>query len=337
MQYLREVEKPLLIAVNKVDSERQAKDIYDFYELGIKRIFPISALHGHGIYELMEEVLCLIPIEKKQVSKDGQERILIKVAIVGRPNVGKSFLFNRLIGDERSVVSDMPGTTRDSIDTVLEYADKTYLFMDTAGLRRKSHIKTTLEKYSVKRALRTIEGTDIVLLLTEAPGGVTNQDLIILNYAKEYAKCILMVINKWDLMPKTPSFKKEYIESIKKRLNFARFLPIVTVSALKGQGVKQIFPLLNLLYQEYNQRISTGRLNRFMRDTLGKYPPPLYQNRPIKLYYITQINVKPPSFVVFTNYPQGVPKQYKRFLINQLAQLGFTHIPLRVFFRERRK
>jgi len=335
MKYLRKTQKPVLCAVNKVDGEKQLQDLSEFYALGVEKIWPISAIHGHGIYELIDEALTLVSPEETKEEKIPS--MAIKVALVGRPNVGKSSLFNRLVGDERSVVSDIPGTTRDTIDTILKYDDKTYLFMDTAGLRRKTRIKTRLERYSVKRALRAIKHTDITLLLLEAPEGITDQDIKIINYAIACGKCILIVVNKWDLMPTTSKFKREYIENIRQRLRFASFLPVITVSALKGEGLKQIFAMLNTLYQEYTLRISTGQLNRFVEEIWGKYQPPLYQNRPIKLYYITQVDIKPPTFVIFTNYPQAIPENYKRFLVNQLHQLGFKYIPLKLLFRERRR
>jgi len=335
MKYLRKTQKPVLCAVNKVDGEKQLQDLSEFYALGVEKIWPISAIHGHGIYELIDEALTLVSAEETKEEKIPS--MAIKVALVGRPNVGKSSLFNRLVGDERSVVSDIPGTTRDTIDTILKYDDKTYLFMDTAGLRRKTRIKTRLERYSVKRALRAIKHTDITLLLLEAPEGITDQDIKIINYAIACGKCILIVVNKWDLMPTTSKFKREYIENIRQRLRFASFLPVITVSALKGEGLKQIFAMLNTLYQEYTLRISTGQLNRFVEEIWGKYQPPLYQNRPIKLYYITQVDIKPPTFVIFTNYPQAIPENYKRFLVNQLHQLGFKYIPLKLLFRERRR
>ncbi|CAD7775419.1 GTPase Der [Candidatus Methanoperedenaceae archaeon GB50] len=173
--------------------------------------------------------------------------------------------------------------------------------------------------------------------MLEAPEGITDQDIKIINYAIACGKCILIVVNKWDLMPTTSKFKREYIENIRQRLRFASFLPVITVSALKGEGLKQIFAMLNTLYQEYTLRISTGQLNRFVEEIWGKYQPPLYQNRPIKLYYITQVDIKPPTFVIFTNYPQAIPENYKRFLVNQLHQLGFKYIPLKLLFRERRR
>ena len=335
MKYLRKTQKPVLCAVNKVDGEKQLQDLSEFYALGVEKIWPISAIHGHGIYELIDEALTLVSPEETKEEKIPS--MAIKVALVGRPNVGKSSLFNRLVGDERSVVSDIPGTTRDTIDTILKYDDKTYLFMDTAGLRRKTRIKTRLERYSVKRALRAIKHTDITLLLLEAPEGITDQDIKIINYAIACGNCILIVVNKWDLMPTTSKFKREYIENIRQRLRFASFLPVITVSALKGEGLKQIFAMLNTLYQEYTLRISTGQLNRFVEEIWGKYQPPLYQNRPIKLYYIIQVDIKPPTFVIFTNYPQAIPENYKRFLVNQLHQLGFKYIPLKLLFRERRR
>ncbi|MDL1970841.1 MAG: ribosome biogenesis GTPase Der [Candidatus Desulfofervidaceae bacterium] len=337
MRYLRQLQKPFLVAVNKIDSEKQEELLYDFYALGIEKLWPISAIHGHGIYELMSEVVNLIPTEEALETEEKVAAKAIKVALVGRPNVGKSFLFNQLIGDERSVVSDIPGTTRDTIDTLLQFKDKTYLFMDTAGLRRKSRIKFRLEKFSVRRALRAIENTDIALVIIEAPEGITDQDLKIIGYTLEHGKCVLVGVNKWDLMPTSAKFETEYIEAVRSRLKFAPFIPIITFSALKKEGIEKLFPLFDTLFQEYVFRVSTGRLNRFLEDILAKYQLPFYRNRPVKFYYAAQVKVKPPTFVFFTNYPQAVPENYKRYLMKGLRQLGFRHVPIRLIFRSRTK
>lgn len=334
IDYLRKLQKPFLVAVNKIDSEKQMPLLDDFYALGVEKLWPISALHGHGIYELMNEAIRLLPI-KEEVEEI--EEVPIKIALVGRPNVGKSSLFNKLIGDERSVVSEIPGTTRDTVDTLIKRNEKKYLFMDTAGLRRKSRIKSRLEKFSVKRALTAIDNADIALVILEALEGITDQDLKIIGYALERCKCILIAVNKWDLMNATSNFEREYIEHIRKRLRFATFLPIITISALTGEGLNTLFPLFDTLYQQYSKRISTGQLNRFLKGILAKYQPPFYKNRPIKIYYVTQVDIRPPTFVFFVNYPKGIQESYKRFLINRLRELNFKHIPLKIFFRERKR
>jgi GTP-binding protein len=333
---LRELQKPFLVAVNKIDSEKQEKLLYEFYALGVDRLWPISAMHGHGVYELITEALSLIP-KREEEEREEVPPETIRIALVGRPNVGKSSLFNQLIGDERSVVSDIPGTTRDTIDTLLTYTGKPYLFMDTAGLRRKARIKGRLERYSVQRSLRAIRDSDIALVLLEAPEGITDQDLKIINYALEQGKCVLIGVNKWDLMPSTPRYESEYIETIRNRLRFAPFIPIITLSALKGEGLEKLFPLFDVLYKEYTTRITTGRLNRVLEEIYARYQPPLYRNRPVKFYYITQVGIKPPTFVIFTNYPQGVAENYRRYLIKNLRELGFKHIDLKLIFRERRR
>jgi len=238
-----------------------------------------------------------------------------------------------LIGDERSVVSEIAGTTRDTIDTLIKRDKKNYLFMDTAGLRRKSRISSRIERFSVKRALKAIDKADIILILLEAQEGITDQDLKIISYAFKRYKCILIVINKWDLVKFS---ENRYIESIKQRLRFAPFLPIIAISALTGQNIDNIFPLVDNLYKQYSSRISTGKLNRFLEKIISYYQPPLYQNKPLKIYYVTQTDIKPPTFVFFVNHPKGITEAYKRFLCNRLREVYFKYIPLRLIFRERK-
>ncbi len=335
---LRELQKPFLVAVNKIDSDKQIPLIYDFYSLGTKTLWPISAIHGHGVYELFNEALRLAPrIDWDESEETECPDSTIKVALVGRPNVGKSSLFNQLIGDARSVVSDIPGTTRDTINTLVRHQQREYLFMDTAGLRKKARIKGRLERYSVQRSLRAIRGADITLILIEAPEGMTDQDIRIINYALEQGKCVFIGVNKWDLMPSAARYEIEYIEAIKSRLRFAPFIPIITLSALQGEGLDKVFLWIDNLYQEYTHRIPTGRLNRFLEEVYAYYQPPFYKNRPVKLYYITQVGIKPPTFVIFTNYPQGIAENYKRYLIKKMRQIGFKHVNLRLIFRERRR
>jgi len=329
---LRKVKKPVLFAINKVDDETHLSKIYDFYKLGIERIFPISALHGRGIDELISEIISLLP--KKEVLEEKVESV--SVAIIGRPNVGKSSVFNYILGYQRSIVSEIPGTTRDAVDTLFHLQGRDYLLIDTAGLRRKAKIKSHLERYSVGRALRSIDRSDIAILLLSAEEGITHQDYQIVNYTLDKGKCIVVAINKWDLMPKTRRFKEEYLRAIQKKLSFATFIPILTISALTGAGMNKIFPLINQLYRIYTNRISTAKLNRLIEELTAKCQPPATGNKRVKFYYATQVYIKPPTFIVFTNYPASIPDAYRRFLVSRIRDgLGFQKVPVKVILRRK--
>lgn len=330
---LRKAKKPVLFAINKVDDETHLFKIYDFYRLGIEKMFPISALHGRGIDELMSETTNLLP--KKEILEEKVEPI--NIAIIGRPNVGKSSLFNYILGYQRSIVSEIPGTTRDAIDTLFHLRGRDYLLIDTAGLRRKAKIKSHLERYSIKRALKSIDRSEVVILLLSAEEGITHQDLHIVNYALDKGKCIVVAINKWDLMPKTRQVKEEYLRAIQKKLSFAVFIPILTISALRGTGINKIFPLINKLYQVYTNRIPTAKVNKFIEELTAGYQPSAPGNKRVKFYYATQAYIKPPTFIIFTNYPHSVTDTYRRFLVNKIREgLGFQQVPVKLILRGKR-
>jgi len=330
---LRKAKKPVLFAINKIDDEKHLSKIYDFYGLGIEEALPISALHGRGIDKLMSKVIGLLP-QKLPLE---EEKETIKISIIGRPNVGKSSLYNYILGYRRSIVSEIPGTTRDSIDTLFHFEGKDYLLIDTAGLRRKARIKSKLERYSIVRALKDINQSDVVILLISAQEGITHQDCQIISHAEKQGKCIILAINKWDLMPKGNQFKREYIKAVQNRLIFASFIPILTISALTGMGIDEIFPLVNKLYKAYTRRIPTAKINRFIEEITEEYQPPLSNNKRAKFYYTTQAQIKPPTFIIFTNYPDNIPDSYKRFLINRIrAGLSFHHVPIRLILRRKR-
>lgn len=329
---LRKVKKPMLFAINKVDDETHLFKVYDFYRLGIEKVFPISALHGRGIDELMSETINFLP--KKEVLEE--EVGPINIAIIGRPNVGKSSLFNYILGYQRSIVSEIAGTTRDAIDTLFQLRGRDYLLIDTGGLKRKTRIKSRLERYSIKRALRSIDKSDAVILLLSAEEGITHQDLQIVNYTLDKGKCIIVAINKWDLMPKTRQFKEQYLRAIQKKLSFAAFIPILTISALTGTGVNKIFPLINQLYQTYINRIPTAKVNKFIEELAAEYQLPAPGNKRVKFYYATQAYIKPPTFIIFTNYPDSIPQAYRRFLVNQIRErLGFQQVPVKLILRRK--
>jgi len=332
---LREVDKPVFVVVNKIDNERHKSYINEFYELGAEKLYPISALHGTGIDELMEEVLklpCFTEISGEE------EDNAIKIAVVGRPNVGKSSLINRILGYERTIVSKIPGTTRDAIDTPFTLGDKKYVLIDTAGIRRKSKISLILEKYCVVQALKAIERCDIALLLLDAAEGVTEQDTKIAGLALEKGAACIIVVNKWDKIKKDNQTVGSYIRMIKEHLKFMDFAPIIFISALKGQRVMKIFDLIDEVYGQYTKRVNTALLNEKVREIVLSNPPPLYGNESKqRISYVTQILTKPPTFLFFVKEPRGIHFSYERYLVNQLRErLGFTQVPIRLLFRKKR-
>jgi len=333
--FLRKITKPIFYVVNKIDGERQEENVLDFYRLGVSNLHSISAEHGRGVGDLMEEVLKALPPAFPQEEK-AEERI--RVAIVGRPNVGKSSLLNKLIGRQRAVVDAAPGTTRDAIDTPFTKDGREYIFIDTAGIRRQSKITKRLEKYSVIKTLRSLERCDVALILLDGYEGLTDQDARIAEFAEESGRAVILVVNKWDLVEKDSSTLERYQERIRREVKTLDYVPILFISALTGQRVPKIFPAIQEVVPEHRKRISTANLNRWLRDAVESYPPPLYQNRPIKLYYISQVAIGPPTFILSTNEPKGVSEAYERYLQRRLRErYGFVGTPLRLLFRQRRK
>jgi len=333
--FLRKITKPVFYVVNKIDGERQEENVLDFYRLGVANLHSISAEHGRGVGDLMEEVLKALapafPHEEKP--EEG-----IRVAIVGRPNVGKSSLLNKLIGRKRAVVDAAPGTTRDAIDTPFTKDGREYVFIDTAGIRRQSKITRRLEKYSVIKTLKSLERCDVALILLDGFEGLTDQDARIAEFAVESGRAIILIVNKWDLVEKDSSTLEQYKERIHREVKTLHYVPILFISALTGQRVANIFPAIQDVVAEHRKRISTADLNGWLRETVESYPPPLYQNRPLKIYYISQVAAGPPTFVLFTNDPKGVSEAYERYLQRRLRErYGFVGTPLRLFFRQRKK
>lgn len=329
---LRTVSKPIFHCINKVDGPRQEGNIYDFFQLGIDRWFPISAKHSRGVGELMEEVVKVLPLEGPS---SGEEDI-IKIAVLGRPNVGKSSLVNKILGYNRVIVSETPGTTRDAVDTLFKFKGQKYIIIDTAGIRRKKRIGFYLEKYCVVEALRAIDRCDVSLIIIDAQEGITEQDVKIAGQAYNKGRASVLVVNKWDLIKKENSTVGEYVERIRDNMKFLDFAPIIFVSALSGQRVTKILDKVNDCFMQYQKRIETAELNRFLPRVVHENPPPHYRRRQIKFYYLSQVNSKPPTFVFFTNYPQAIHFSYQRYLANQLRNAyGFDGTPLRLFFRGR--
>ena len=331
---LRQVKKPVFFTVNKVDGPKQEHSAVEFYELGVDHLYPISAQHGEGIYELMDAVAETLPGDA--ISHD-EDAAPLRIAVIGKPNVGKSSLVNRILGLERTIVNPLPGTTRDAIDTPFEYEGMKYVLIDTAGIRRKSRISLVLEKYSVVQALKTIDRCDIALILIDAVEGMTDQDVKIAGLAYEEGKACIIVVNKWDAVEKDNWTVGRYVMDMKDKSKFLDFAPIIFVSALTGQRVMKIFNIVQEVYQEYTKRIGTGEFNRVCRAIIDRNPPPRTSFRANTFVYMTQVSVKPPTFVFFVRDAQGVHFSYQRFLANQIREsFGFHHVPIRLFFKNKK-
>ncbi|MFZ5591077.1 MAG: ribosome biogenesis GTPase Der [Bacillota bacterium] len=328
---LRRSEKPVILVANKVENY-QNKDYYEFYQLGLGDPFPVSALEGLNTGDLLDEVLKHLPAREDL----GEEPDVIKIAMLGRPNVGKSSLVNAILGEQRVVVSEIPGTTRDAIDTAFTREGQNYLLIDTAGIRRRARIVEATEKYSVIRALKAIDRCDIVLAVIDATSGVTEQDKRLIGYSHEKGRGLVLLVNKWDLVVKDDKTMDKYTRQIKTELGFVDYAPILFVSALTRQRVPKILSLVNQVASYQSMRLSTADLNSVLREAFLHSPPPSYKGRKLKLLYATQVAVKPPRFVLFVNDDKLVHFSYLRYLENQLRQAYlFTGTPLQIRFRSR--
>jgi len=334
MDLVRPLGKPVFYAVNKIDTREQEAHVAEFAAIGADPLYGISAEHGLGILELLEDLVAVLPEEKEQATDED----MVRVAVVGRPNVGKSSLINRLLGDRRLVVSDVPGTTRDSVDTLCRAGARPYLLVDTAGIRRKGRVKKTLEKFSVVRALKSLERCDVALLLLDAAEGLTDQDLHVAGYAAERGCGVVVAANKWDLVQGDPKAAVKFERGFRDRAKFLPYAPFVTVSAKTGLRVNRILPLVDQVYAQYESRLSTGPLNRVLEEAVARHEPPLYRGRPVKFYYATQAAAKPPTFVLFVNQPKGIHFSYERYLKNAIAKgAGLDKTPIRLKFRQRKR
>jgi GTP-binding protein len=333
-EMLRRADKPVFYLINKVDGDRQEAEIVEFYALGVDAVFPISAEHNRGIGDLMEAVVAALPQKKGPETEDE----VTKIAVVGRPNVGKSSLVNRLLGFERVVANPTPGTTRDSVDTWFTCNKKRYMLIDTAGIRRKGKTTEKIEKYSVMDALRSIERADVVLIVIDADEGVTEQDEKIAGYAYEAGRACVFVVNKWDTLRKDNSTIGTFVDSIRTEFKYLPFVPIVFVSALTGQRIGKIMAEVDNVMAQYSRRVTTSELNRVFSEATATHHAPLFQGRRVKFYYATQVGTKPPNFVIFTNRPEGIHFSYERYIANRLREaFGFTGTPLRLTFRGRER
>ncbi|MFW5901878.1 MAG: ribosome biogenesis GTPase Der [Thermodesulfobacteriota bacterium] len=324
---------PILNVVNKVDGEEQEARCYPFYELGVGSLVSISAGHGYGIHDLLDRLAALFPAAPQAPETETEA---VHIAVIGRPNVGKSTLFNRILGEERVLVSDHPGTTRDAIDTEFAVDGRTYRLIDTAGIRRKHRVSDKIEKLAIIKALKSIERADVVLIVLDGSEGITEQDVTIAGHAFERGRACIFVINKWDLLEKDARTMQRMMNWLRSEAKYLSFAPVITVSALTGKRVGKIFDVIDPVFEQYTRRIGTGPLNRIIEQATQRTEPSLHRGRRIKFYYITQAAARPPTFVCFVNYPDAIHFSYKRYLINQIrAEAGLDQVPLRLFFRKR--
>ncbi len=329
---LRKLNKPVLYIVNKIDGPKHEEKVLEFYGLGVEPVYSISAEHGYGVNGLMDEVIQAFPGS----TETKWDKDVTRVAVLGRPNVGKSSLVNRLLGYRRVLVDEVPGTTRDAIDTLFVRDGRRYVLVDTAGIRRKSRISLRLEKYSIVEALRTIDRSDVALLLLDSKEGVTDQDARIGGFIHEKGKGCILVVNKWDLIEKNSQTMSDYERGVRENLKYLSYAPILFISALTGQRVKRVLEIAGHVSEQTKKRISTSPLNRHFGKWVEKFPPPLYKNRSVKMNYIAQVSTSPPTFVIYTNIPEGVHFSYERYLLNQMRDaFGFEGVPVRLLFRRK--
>jgi GTP-binding protein len=322
---------PILVVVNKADSNRQREGVHEFYELGLDDPYPISAVHGTGTGDMLDDLLKMLPEEVEEVGDDS-----VKIAIVGKPNVGKSSLLNRLAGEDRSIVSDIPGTTRDAVDSQIEYEGIPVTLIDTAGIRRRGKVDPGVEKFSVVRSMRAIERCDVALLMIDAVEGITAQDAHIAGYVKDEWKSTVVIVNKWDAIEKDNYSMQQYTERIRQELNFMDYVPLLFISAKTGQRVDQVLPTALRVQEERLARITTGALNRILQNAQDLHSPTSRTGTNIKLFYGTHVRTHPPTFMIYCNNPQLAHFTYLRFLENQIRkEYPYTGTPIRIVLKPR--
>lgn len=333
---LRRTKKPILTVVNKIDGDRHDENVHEFYEMGVgDTLHGISAEHGRGISDFMDELLELVP---KQEDEEETDEGLIRVAVIGKPNAGKSSLVNRLLGEERLLTSDVPGTTRDAINTYVETADQRYLFIDTAGVRRKRSISQRVEKYSVVHSFKAVDRADVVVYMLDATEGVTTQDQRLAGLAVDKGRGMVLLLNKWDLVDKDHKTADEHITTLREQLKFQPDAPVLTLSALTGQRAHKVLPMIDKVHAEYIKRVPTGELNRVVEEAVARNPPAVRSNSRLKIFYASQVATRPPTFMFVVNDTALVHFSYQRYLVNTLrAKYGFPGVPIKVFFRGRGK
>jgi GTP-binding protein len=324
---LRGVKKPVFVAINKIDTPKSDPLISDFYTLGMEPLYPLSAEHGAGVAELLDALHPLLP-----AAPEGPTADIPKVAVVGRPNVGKSTFINTLLGETRLVVNDIPGTTRDAIDTLVRYKKAEYLFIDTAGIRRRGKIDPGVERYSVARAMRALGRADLAVLILDSVEGVTEQDTKIAGLALRGGRACVLLVNKWDLRADDPDAKAKYDAELRRRFAFLAWAPVLYGSALELKTVAGVFPVINRALKAFAHRVPTAQLNRTFQDAIAANPLPIRKGKPVKSAYITQVAAKPPTFVLFCKHPEAIGAPYLRYLENYFReQFDFAGSPIRIF------
>lgn len=331
--YLRPMKKKVFYVVNKVESPRQYDEVSEFYSLGIEDFYKISAEHGVGVGDFLDDLVESLP---EYPQPDDGEDAPVRIAIVGRPNVGKSSLANRLFGEKRVVVNERAGTTRDAIELSVERKGRQFVLVDTAGIRRKGKVTEKLEKFSILKSLKSLDDCDVALILIDADEGITDQDITIAGYAEDRGCGALFLINKWDLLEGERKSVKRYMEDLRYKAKFLSYAPAMTISAKTGQRCHKILDEVVKIYKEYCHRITTGVLNRIIEDAVFREEPSLHKGKRLKFFYSTQVAAKPPCFVCFVNYPKAVHFSYKRYLVNQLRQMiPLSKTPIKLYFREK--
>ncbi|MFH0809515.1 MAG: ribosome biogenesis GTPase Der [Pseudomonadota bacterium] len=333
MRRLRGAQKPVFVAVNKIDSAGTEELLHDFHALGTDRLYAVSAAHGLGMWELAEAVASALP-EAPAAAEGSPEEV--RVAVVGRPNVGKSSLINRILGYERVVVSEQPGTTRDAVDTRLEWQGKPYILVDTAGIRRKGKLSGRIEHYGTLRALKAMERADVCLLLIDTAEGLTDQDMKIAAQAAEMGRGLVVALNKWDLIPGGPLEGARRREQTGEALQFLGKVPLVPTSATEGTGLNEALQATAEIKRRLDAKISTGLLNRALEAAVASHEPPTFRGKRVKFYYMTQVGNRPPRFLVFANYPKAITQPYRRYLTNRLRErLDLEAVPVQLIIRPR--
>jgi GTPase len=325
--------KPVVLAVNKIDNPEMREQVYDFYSLGFGEPIPVSGSHGLGLGDLLDEAAKHFP-KNKQEDYDAD---VIKFSLIGRPNVGKSSLVNAILGEDRVIVSNIAGTTRDAVDSPYTYEGQRYVIIDTAGMRKKGKVYESTEKYSVLRALRAIERSDVVLVVLDAEEGIIEQDKKIAGYAHEAGRAIVIVVNKWDAVEKDEKTMKELEQKIRDHFLYLSYAPIVFLSAKTKKRIHTLLPMINMASENHSMRVDTSVLNDIIMDAVAMNPTPTDKGKRLKIYYATQVSVKPPTFVIFVNEPELLHFSYERFLENRIRDaFGFEGTPIKIFARERK-
>ncbi len=331
LTFLQEGSCPVFYLVNKIDDEEKEAGIYEFYQLGIDNLYPVSAANGYGLSDFMDELTEHLPAAVEEPAGE-----MIRVAVVGRPNAGKSTLINRILGQERLIVSELPGTTRDSLDTICEKDGQTFLFIDTAGLRKKSRVREKIEKFSAIKTLKSLERCDIALIIGDALEGISQQDITIAGYAYESGCGCIFLINKWDVAKKQGQRPDMFIEDFRYKAKFLAYAPVLPISARTGWNLNKLFAQITAVYEQYCRTISTAAINNILQKAVARNQPPMYRGRRLKFNYATQVSQKPPAFVCFVNFAEGIHFSYKRYLTNSIRQeTGLDRVPINLYFKQK--